>query len=306
MFKIDWLVSFSRVAHCGSFTEAARKAGLTPMALSKHVSHLEAQLGEPLFERSTRSVRLTEFGTEFLERANQLIREQESLRDWVNNRTGAPSGTLKVIGSANALSTTVVPHVGEFRARYPSIELEIDALSDLDDPLVRPFDVAWGVSQYLGELRPGLVRRRLLTTPFGVFASPDYLRRHGNPAHPRDLQDHAVIAQLHDKPNDFLIIRETGAEEDGLPYVQMRAPIKASLGHLDFCIQGLGLINASPRMPEVRRAVQLGLIVPVLEAFWFRSLDLYVYFHQVRQRQPKVDAFVDFFTARLGASIGPG
>lgn len=269
------------------------------MAFSKHVSQLEETLREPLFERSTRSVRLTEFGRQFLEHAEHLVREQENLKDWVQNRHTEPHGTLRVVGFKEPLQAMVIPHVSEFRDHYPGVELEIDAFADLNDPLNRSFDVAWGISKYLGERYPGLVRRRILTTQVGVFASPHYLERMGTPAHPEALTNHSVIPQLHDQPNNFLIIEEAGRIDDGLPYCLLQAPVKSVIGHVELCIQGLGLINASPLMPEVRRAVAAGLIVPVLQAYWYQSLDLYLYYHQVRQRQAKVDAFVDFFANRM-------
>lgn len=276
--------------------------GLSPMALSKHVSQLEATLEEPLFERSTRSVRLTEFGRIFLERAGHLVQEQEALKEWLENRQGEPTGTLKVIGLERSLQAMVIPYVSGFLERYPRVELEIDTISDLNDPLSRPFDVAWGLSKYLGELYPGLVRRRLLTTPFGVFGSLNYLEAWGTPEHPDDLVKHRVISQLHDKPNDVLIVRGAGLGGDDLPYCHLKAPVKAATGHLEMCIQGLGLINASPGMPEVQRALKAGWIVPVLERYWFES-DLYLYYHQTRQRQPKVDAFVDFFADQVEDAI---
>lgn len=302
MFKMEWLRSFARVADTRSFSEAARQAGLTAMAVSKHVARLEAELGEPLFERSTRVVRLTEFGQLFLERAEQLLREQAALADWVQGRHEEPSGVLKVLGMESPLLAMVIPHVRAFHERYPRIELRIDAVNELVDPATRPFDIAWGVGKYLGEFNPGLVRRRLMTTDYGVFASPGYLERFGHPRHPSELvgSDHRVLPQLHDEPNNFLIVNDTGLNSGEFPVCYLDAPVKTSVGHLELCIQGLGLMNASSELPEVRRALAAGAIVPVLEDYWFRSMDIYLYTHQVRQRQPKVDAFLTFFEERVG------
>ncbi|GGX59466.1 LysR family transcriptional regulator [Saccharospirillum salsuginis] len=302
MFKIDWLQSFVRVADTRSFSEAARRSGLTAMAISKHIARLESELGEPLFERSTRVVRLTEFGGLFLERAEHLLREQAALADWVHSRHEEPSGVLKVMGMESALLALVVPHVSAFHERYPRIELHIDSVNELVDPVTRPFDIAWGVGRYLGDLHPGLVRRRLMTTDYGVFASPDYLQRYGVPNHPGELVDshHRVLPQLHDEPNNFLIINDTGITGGDFPVCYLDAPVKTSAGHLELCIQGMGLMNASSDLPDVRRAVAAGRIVPVLEEYWFRSMDIYIYTHQVRQRQPKVDAFLAFFQERIG------
>jgi len=257
-------------------------------------------LGEPLFERSTRVVRLTEFGRLFLDRAEHLLREQEAVVEWVQSRHEEPSGVLKVMGMESALLALVVPYVSAFHERYPHIELHIDSVNELVDPATRPFDIAWGVGRYLGDFHPGLVQRRLMTTYYGVFASPAYLKRFGEPSHPSELvgSHHRVLPQLHDEPNNFLIINDTGITGGIFPVCYLDAPIKVNTGHLELCAQGLGLINASSDLPEVRRAVAEGHIVPVLEAHWFRSMTIYIYTHQVRQ--PKVDAFLTFFQERIG------
>lgn len=304
MFKMEWLRSFVRVAEFNSFSEAARQTGFTAMAVSKHIAQLEADLGEPLFERSTRVVRLTEFGTQFRDRALSLLMEQEALADWVASRKEEPKGVLKVVGMEVPLMATVIPYVREFRERFPGIELEIDVVNELVDPKSRAFDVAWGLGKYLGDFHPGLVRRRLITTAYGVFASPAYLQEYGDPKHPRDLAGHRVLSQLHDEPNNFLIVNETGTRGGSFPLCYLDAPVKSSAGHLELCIQGLGLMNASAGLPNVRRALEEGTIVPVLEPYWFREMDMYLYTHQVRQRQPKVDAFIAFFLDKIDSSLG--
>ena len=125
------------------------------MALSKHLTQLEHQLGEPLLVRSTRSVRLTEFGTAFLPRAEHLLREQNALADWVQSRHSEPSGVLQVTGVDTALRTTVLPWVGEFRARYPRIELEIDIANETARPDPGPLRHRLGRRQLPGRTLPG-------------------------------------------------------------------------------------------------------------------------------------------------------
>lgn len=298
MFKMEWLQSFSTVAGAGSFTAAARQRQLSTMALSKHVTALEAELGEPLFERTTRRVRLTEFGTDFLDRARQVLREQENLADWVTSRTHEPEGCIRVVGMEQPLQATIIPYLAEFRRAYPKVEVEVDAVNALLDPGRHSFDIAWGVGQYLGDRYPGLIRCRLKRVVTGIFASPDYLANFGIPRHPSELKTHRVVPQLHDEPNDFLIVAGGDVDDGGFPHTRMLAPVRTSTGHLELCLQGLGLMNASPDLPLVSEAVQQGRLVPVLEPFWYGGLDSYYYIHQVRLRQPKVEAFTDFFTAR--------
>lgn len=305
MLKTEWLQSFSDVAAAGSFTAAARQRQLSTMALSKHIAALESELGEALFERTTRRIRLTEFGSTFLARAGQVLREQEHLADWVAGRHSEPSGCIRVVGMEQPLQATVIPFLAGFRRAFPKIDVEVDAVNELLDPTRHSFDVAWGVGQYLGDRFPGLVRRRLTRVINGIFASPEYLAQFGTPRHPQDLKDHRVVPQLHDEPNDFLIVSGGANDDGGIPHTRLRAPVRTSTGHLELCLQGLGLINAPPDLPQIDRAVQSGRLVPVLEAYWYDALDNYYYIHQVRVRQPKVEAFTDYFVARTRGTGTP-
>lgn len=303
MLKTEWLQSFRDVAAAGSFTAAARQRQLSTMALSKHIAALESELGEALFERTTRRIRLTEFGSAFLARAAQVLREQENLADWVTSRNTEPTGCIRVVGMEQPLQATIIPFMAEFRRTYPNIEVEVDAVNELLDPTRHVFDVAWGVGQYLGDRFPGLVRRRLKRVINGIYASPGYLAQFGTPHRPEDLTGHRVLPQLHDEPNDFLIVSGGAIDDGGFPHTRLQAPVRTSTGHLELCLQGLGLINAAPDLPLIGRAVQSGRLLPVLEAHWYNALDSYYYIHQVRLRQPKVEAFTDFFAART-RSIG--
>ncbi|WP_051208413.1 LysR family transcriptional regulator [Saccharospirillum impatiens] len=305
MLKTEWLVSFRAVAGEGSFTRAAQQRQLSTMALSKHIAALERSLGESLFERTTRRVRLTEFGSDFLARAEQVLREQDNLAEWVSGRNKEPAGCLRVVGMEQPLQATIIPFLAEFRRAYPNIDVEVDAVNALLDPTRHSFDVVWGVGRYLGDRFPGLVRRRLKRLITGIYASPEYLAQFGVPLHPADLAAHRVVPQLHDEPNDFLVVRGGAVEDGGFPHTRMEAPVRTSTGHLELCLQGLGLINASPDMPAVSQAVNAGRLVPVLESYWYDGLDSYYYIHQVRLRQPKVEAFTEFFMARMQGIVPP-
>ncbi len=307
MFKIDTLNTFSYVAELGSFTDTAMKLGLTPMAVSKQISLLEMQLCEPLFERTTRKVNLTEFGEAFLEQATQIIDQNKSLEYWLESRKGKISGVIKVVTQGPQLyQETIFPWLAEFTKKFPLIKLELDVKENIIDIGKDQYDIYWGIGDYLGEKHSGLKRRSFWQSQYGVYASPEYIERKGLPLKPNDLnrQQHELISYLHNKPNDILILKpnksqkpNTGKNEQP-SFELLDTPIKTVAGLLELASQGLGIVNSAADDPELKQLLKEKKLVPVLEDYWWPSVEIYLYYQQVKLEQPKVRAFIDFFLSK--------
>lgn len=296
MFKMELLKGFVAVATHSSFSKAAREADISPMAVSKQVAALEQQLKEPLFERSTRKVRLTELGLLFLPRAQKIINQQLDLSEWIDSRQQSPTGTLRVLAQeSEILGMSVTPWVSQFCKKYPNIELEIDVSERLVEIDKEPFDIYWGMSEYLGRFSPGLKRRSIFKGSYGIYASPDYLNKYGTPKTISDLDQHRLISYLHNQPNNMLVVDIPDYVGQGLPFIEMNAPIKTVQGILELAEQGLGIINCVSVIPTYRESIKAGRIVPILQEFWLKDLESFIYFHQSKIDQPKVRAFIDFF-----------
>lgn len=299
-FKTETLIAFIAVAEHQSFTVAAQLREQTPMAMSKQITKLEAKLQEPLFERSTRKVKLTQFGEEFLLQAKLILAQHDTLNSWLESRKGKISGTLKVVAqSPDIYKYTVFPWLDEFHQAYPEIELVFDLCDKVIDINQQSFDIYWGVSQYLGEKHPGLKSRFLWESQYGIFASPAYLKHFGTPLVPDDLSSHQVIGYLHNQPDNFLVVNKNpnvnAVQPDG---VLLDAPIKTVSGQIDLALQGLGLINAADDHWEIRQHLANQRLVPVLEDYWWRSAKAYLYYQNVKSDQPKIRAFIDFFLSK--------
>jgi DNA-binding transcriptional LysR family regulator len=121
MEPLNYLESFLQSAEGGGFSEAARRLGLTPAAVSKNVARLEAKLGVRLFQRSTRSLTLTEAGERLLTQARGPLAELQGAIADASRDAGQPSGVLKV-GMAHAVGRLyLVPLLAEFVRRYPAV-----------------------------------------------------------------------------------------------------------------------------------------------------------------------------------------
>ncbi|MEP1445882.1 MAG: LysR family transcriptional regulator [Paraglaciecola sp.] len=300
MFKTETLIAFALVAKHRSFTLAANTQGQTPMAMSKQVSQLEKRLGEPLFERSTRKIRLTQFGQEFLQRVHAILAQHDAIEHWLESRQGEFSGTLNIVTqSSQTYDETVFPWLAEFHQCYPNIELVFEVQESIIDIDKNPYDIYWGIDEYLGMQHPSLKRRSLWKAQLGIFASPKYLAKFGTPLTPDDLKDHRVISHPHSDPSNILIVNKTAnSQQHEMEFVTLNAPMKTVSGQSKFAVLGLGLINALVDNNDIKAYLANHQLLPVLEEYWFSSAEIYIYYHQVKLEQPKVRAFIDFFLSK--------
>ncbi|GLX79506.1 transcriptional regulator [Thalassotalea insulae] len=300
MFKTESLQAFVSVAEHQSFTDAAAKHSQTPMALSKQVSQLELKLGEALFIRTTRKVRLTEFGEAFYHKAQDILQQHLLLDEWLETREEKLAGTLTICAQHGDMYVeTIYPWVDEFCQLYPEINLRFDVNESVIDIHQQQYDIYWGVSEYLGEKFNGLKKRFLWRSKYGIYAAPQYLKKYGVPTTIKELQEHKVIGYLHNQPNNILVYKNPEDSSDK-PYeaIELASDIQTVAGLTELAAQGLGLINAAADQLDIKRHVLQGTLVAVLEDHWSDAAEIYIYYHQTKVMQTKVRAFIDFFLAK--------
>ncbi len=299
MIKTEWIRSFAQVVELGSFSAVAIEQNVSPMAISKQIRNLEKQVEEALFNRSGKNLQLTEAGHLLLERSQLLRQEHAALSDWLFERHKEPTGLLRVIAHEDdVINLTITPWISEFLNLYPKIQLDISVKPSLVDIEKDVADVYWGLGYYLVRFSPGIKRKRLVSSKYGVYASPEYIAKYGTPKGPDDLSDHFLVGYAYDKPSNMLIINPTLNYEGEMDSLHMNTRVVSTVGNIEMAIQGLGIINASDIVPHVKSAVNSGKLVPILETYWYSPIHVYAYYHQVRSEQPKVRAFLDFFTSK--------
>lgn len=178
------------VARQGSFAAAARVMAVDPSAVSRNVAAIEAKLGLRVFQRSTRQLNISEEGAVLLARTAPLLEDFDRALDQARTARRAPSGRLRVTASVAFGEVCLLPHLGDFRAAYPEITLEL-MLSDANvDLLADGVDLA----VRLAPAPDGdFITTRLYRTRYLVCASPDYLDRVGAPPTPQDLAHHDCL-----------------------------------------------------------------------------------------------------------------
>jgi DNA-binding transcriptional LysR family regulator len=189
MDRFSAIDTFVRVAESRSFAEAARQMRVSRSVVTARVQQLEVFVGAPLFHRNTRSVRLSELGQTFLRDCAELVGRTNEVVDQMREVTTSPTGRLRV----HALPGFVLGHLArvlqEFQTRWPQIVLEMTVNDAAIDPVKEGFDCALQIFPPHSE---ELVSRKLFPVRRVFVASPEYLKRHGTPRGPRDLNGHRI------------------------------------------------------------------------------------------------------------------
>jgi DNA-binding transcriptional LysR family regulator len=182
--------TFVQVVESGSLTEAGRRAGLTPSAVSKQISRLEESLGVRLLERTTRSVRATDAGLELCQRTRPLFEAFAEATAAVRDRSSDVRGRIRLSTTPALARTRVVPALAALAAEHPGLDFELVLTGTRLDFFESELDIA--VRE--GALEDStLVARSLGTSQVFLCASPAYLERRGRVRSPEDLERHDLL-----------------------------------------------------------------------------------------------------------------
>ncbi len=188
LIEIDAVLAIARK---GSFRAAALELGLSTTALSNAVGKLERELGVRLFNRTTRSVSLSDAGRNFVDQVGPALREIQAAMNAARSHQATPSGTLRINAFATAAREMFAPLILEFLRRYPRVHVDLVTEERLVDIVAEGFD--------LGVRRLDLVPSDMIAVPLGparghaVVGSPAYFKRHNRPLVPPDLLAHSCI-----------------------------------------------------------------------------------------------------------------
>ncbi len=230
------LQDFVDVCEAGSFAAAARRRNVAPSTLSRSIAGLEGELGARLFERSTRRLRLTDMGGEFLETANRVTRDLREAAERIRDKHSRPRGRLRVTASNSFAQEVVVPALADFTVAQPEIQVDLVAGDQITDLLSSPFDLALRH----GHLRnSSLIAKKLCDVRYGLYASPDYLSRVKGPRQPEQLEEHALVGFTHLAFRDQWILQR-GAREVAVQ-VKPQLRLSSAIALRDLLRRGLGI-----------------------------------------------------------------
>jgi DNA-binding transcriptional LysR family regulator len=286
------LAAFMAVARSRGFREAARASGDSASALSTAVRRLEAQMGVRLLQRTTRSVTLTEAGTQLLERLVPALAEVEAAIDVVNGFRESPRGTLRLNVPAVMARLFLSPIIEAFLLTHPDIKLEVIVDDSFVDVLAAGCDAGVRYEERLEQdmiaVPIGPRRQR-----FAVAAAPEYLERSGRPRQPRDLLNHACIRQRF--ASGVMPLWEF--ERKGkVVRVDPTGPLVITAAAADVAVSaakaGLGIVFLFEEW--LQPALDSRALEPVLEEWWSSFSGPFLYYSGRRYIPAPLRAFVDF------------
>jgi DNA-binding transcriptional LysR family regulator len=276
---------FARVAAVQNLSAVGTELGLTPGTISKRIQALEDELSARLFDRTTRSIRITEEGTTFLGHVERILSEIEAARASVDDKVSKPKGRLKIAAPACLGRRYVAPALCEFVRAFPEIDVQVDLL----DRQVNLQEDGYDVAIRTGELADSsLIAKRLAPDRHVIVASPAYIARAGWPLEPEDLVRHDCLMLGECRQWSF---NKGGAESA----VRVSGPLRSNNGELlaRAAVEGLGVIRASEL--EVACEQRTGKLVQVLGEYEVATnAALWALYPSAKHVLPRMRALLDF------------
>lgn len=295
METLSSIESFVRSAEAGSFSQAARNLGLTAAAVSKNVAKLEQNLGVRLFQRSTRSLVITEAGARFLADVAAGLSAIQAAIGNIASAAGKPAGTLKISLALSFGREHVLPVLSEYMEQYPDVTPDLHFDNRSVDLIGEGFDVAIGGGI---ELVPGVVARELCQAHAIVVASPAYLAGRKLPVSPADLSAFGAIQRRSQQTGRIRAWNLRNAMGEEAP-IEMKtcAVMTDPEAMCHGALQGMG-VAVVPRLHALP-FLENGSLVRLLPKWYAELGALSIYFASSRLMPSRTRLFVDHCVARF-------
>jgi DNA-binding transcriptional LysR family regulator len=297
--RLDVFTIFVAVAERQSFAEAARQLSRSPASITRAVAALEERLQTRLFNRTTRSVALTDAGVRYLESCRRLLGAYDKLEAVNLGERVQPRGWINVTAPTMFGRLHVLPLVEGFLDEYPQIDIRLLLL----DRVVSLVDEGLDLGVRIGQLRDSSLRAvRVGQMRRIVCAAPQYLARHGVPATPRDIANHRVVActAVTPVPERWSFHRLSGVTS---VTVAPRLVVNTTAAAVDAALDNLGLTCILSYQAEPHASA--GRLQTVLAEYEPPPAPIHVVHPEGRHLSPKVRLFLDHVAEGLRRKFGP-
>lgn len=297
--------TFVLIAELGSLTRAAQELVIKTSTASRHVTDLEADLRIALFNRSTRGLSLTEGGRTFYAHVAPVLVQLQEAREVTSALNLTPSGVLRVT-MPNAFGRRhILPHLGEFMARYPGIQ--IDAV--LADDILNLIEARIDLGIRIGTLNDSsLMARRLGPQRLVACASPAYLQKTSYPAAPAEMMQHRCLLYSRAQAN-YWYAQSIGKPKSDWQKLLVSGPLTLNDDEalLDAAVTGLGIALLPGWLAAP--AIEQGLLQRILPKWHFgygrNDISIWAVYPPKKTVSSKVRSFIDFLAEKLG-DLPPG
>ena len=294
---------FAALAQAGSLSAAAREQGITSAAVSRHLAQMEARLGITLVNRTTRRMSLTPEGEVYLAHARKILGDIDELQTQLWGSTATPQGLLRVNATLGFGRSHIAPLISRFVARYPRVDVQMQ-LSVNPPP---SGDDAYDICFRFGNPPDSRSIARLIAPNRRVVvASPDYLRKNGEPRTPADLVRHNCIG-IRQGDEAYGLWRFTSVPGKGKAHsassesVKVRGNLTTNDGGIavNWALDGHGILLRAQW--DVEKHLQSGELVQVLTGYASPDADIYAVYAERHRTSLRVRSLIDFVAAAFQA-----
>ncbi|MEO0981942.1 MAG: LysR family transcriptional regulator [Pseudomonadota bacterium] len=297
---MDWdkLKSFHAAAETGSLTAAGERLGVSQSAVSRQISALEESLAVSLFQRHPRGLVLTDAGHTLLRSTKDMASAANIAASALKDQQETAQGDLVVTAPVAFGSTWLVPRLGPFLRDHPDLRLDL-RLDDREYDLLK-LEAECAIRLWAAD-KADLIQRKLVGVATNLYAAPDYLKVHGAPQSPQDLDDHKIIAYGDDRSPMQTVNWALRIGRDDRPPRKAALRVNNVFAMLRAVETGLGVAD----VPDYMAAASPKL-VRVLPEHTGPSFDLYFIYPSDLKRSKRVAAFRDFLTREIdGIRMAP-
>ena len=285
---------FNAIVTYESFRTAADHLDMAPSVVSKHLSALENHLGALLIERTTRSLKLTEVGQNYLEKCQKILNDIDEAEAEITTATHQIRGLLRVQCAAGFAHRHIAPHLPKFKRKHRRLSIELVAS---DRPHDRNSDSDVSIEIAEPNNSDGLECRILAPNRRRLVASPHYLELFSVPKEPADLVHHNLITHstghysnewhFHNPDGSKFTFRANGQMRFDNGDTMMRAALNDG---------GLAMLPSY----IVSSRLQVGLLVSVMEDLIEEDVPIIAVYNANSYRKPKIEAFLDYLVSEFG------
>lgn len=291
---------FCALVRGGSLSATARELGITTAAISKRLSQMEARLGVPLINRTTRRMSLTADGELYLEHARKILDDIDNMAHSLGLSKSTPSGLLRVNATLGFGRSQIAPIISRFVRKYPSVEVRLQLSVDPPPLGEDVFDVC---IRFGPPPDARIIARHIAPNRRLLCASPAYLARHGEPRVPGDLARHNFIS-IRQGEEAYGVLRLARGRGGAVESVKVRGNLTTNDGEVavNWALEGHGILMRAEW--DIERYLRSGRLVALLPQYHTPNADIHAVYPQRHQATARVRAFVDFVAQSLSRTAG--
>lgn len=299
MGLLDDTAIFAAIIQYGGFSHAARQLGLSNGMISRRIAHLETDLGVTLLKRTTRQIQLTPEGEIFWQHAQRIQQEMDAAVSMIQASAKKPKGMIRISAPLYFGRHYLTPIIVKFLENFSDIQVTLILGNQRVDPVKEQIDLVIRGSGYVedsGLRDSNLQMKLLLDEKIGLYASPKYLAKNGEPEDTSDLNKHIIISYADGRQlAEIEKWKYSHDDEGGIIHVMPKFNCNDIESGLIACASGYGIGRFTElNVKSMRQGKQLR---PILTGYDWGGYHLYAVYPQQKSLPKRTRLLLDFIVS---------